>query len=424
MLKKDYKIDKKFIRNFSKLILGTGSAQLVNILTVPILTRLYGVEAYGIQAIYISIAGIVCIIATGRYESAILLASNDKKGFCICCLTLFLSVCLSICWELIYVLYADEVLYLLGTDNITYWLQHLPLTVISFALASVVAMWLNRVRDYNMMARSGVFISLVNFILAFVYAKLYPGDEMGLCFSTFTGQFTISMIFILYCYRKKYFKWSWISVKGMINCACRYQDMPKYMVVGGVFNELSSRLPIFFLQCYFGEIVVGWYSMSVKLLGMPLSLISSSIGNVFIRDAAEEWNNYGNCWNSFKKTILILIAIGVLPAIMIYGFATDVFVIFLGERWYMAGIYCIYLIPMYFIKFVFSPLSNVLFIAGKQKVFLFLQFCRAGVAYVSMWLGYSIFQTADAAIVLFGIGFSAYYITVLMQCGKIAKCSI
>ena len=82
----------------------------------------------------------------------------------------------------------------------------------------------------------------------------------------------------------------------------------------------------------------------------------------------------------------------------------------------MAGVYCTYLIPMYYIKFVFSPVSNVLLIANKQQIFLYLQFCRIIVIYAGMQLGYILYGSADAIIVFYGISFSLYYLIVLMYC--------
>ena len=86
----------------------------------------------------------------------------------------------------------------------------------------------------------------------------------------------------------------------------------------------------------------------------------------------------------------------------------------------MAGVYCVYLIPMYFINFVFSPLSYVLDIANKRNIFFYLQLCRLAVVYLFMQVGYRLFFTADAVVIFYGIGFSLYYAIVLLYCRKVA----
>lgn len=420
ILSKYSSIDGRFIRNFSKLILGTGSSQLISILTVPILTRLYGVEAYGTQAYYLSIVGIFVIFATGRYENAILLAEDAQESFMVCCFTIMLSIVLSIVGGIIYFLFKENLFFLHGSVEIFYWLQWLPITVFAITLFLVCTIYLNRMRDYGMMAKSGVLVSIFNFITSFLYALLYPEDSFGLYFNTFVGNLLIGIVLTFYCSSKKYFLWNWLSLKDMFCVAKKYSNMPKYMICGGLLNELSSRLPVFFLQSFAGEVVVGWYAMGLKLLGMPIQLITTSVGNVFIRDAAEEWNENKHCWCSFKKTFLLLIMAGIVPSILIYLFSVDIFSLYLGDKWCMAGVYCTYLVPMYFIKFVFSPLSMVLIIANRQKIFLYLQFCRILVAGLFLQMGYIFFETADAVILSFGLGFSIYYIMVLVYCGKVA----
>ncbi len=44
--------NKTLVSSFSKLATGTAIAQVIGILSIPILTRMYSVEAYGIQAVY------------------------------------------------------------------------------------------------------------------------------------------------------------------------------------------------------------------------------------------------------------------------------------------------------------------------------------------------------------------------------------
>lgn len=86
----------------------------------------------------------------------------------------------------------------------------------------------------------------------------------------------------------------------------------------------------------------------------------------------------------------------------------------------MSGVYCAYLVPMYFIKFIYSPLSGILLIANKQKEFLYTQLCSIVVVYMGMKLGYSLFGTIDIVIILYGLSLFTYYSLVLVYCCSIA----
>ena len=69
-----------FKSNVVKLVFGTGLAQVLPIAVLPILTRMYSPEEFGIFAIYMAVAGILGVVATGRYELSIVLPDNDKEA--------------------------------------------------------------------------------------------------------------------------------------------------------------------------------------------------------------------------------------------------------------------------------------------------------------------------------------------------------
>ncbi len=73
-----------------KLVTGTTLAQVITILAAPVITRLYGPEAFGFLAIFASITSILGVIACMRYEMAIMLPKTDEEaanllGLCLPC---------------------------------------------------------------------------------------------------------------------------------------------------------------------------------------------------------------------------------------------------------------------------------------------------------------------------------------------------
>jgi len=86
-----------FIKNIFSLLLGTGFAQALAIISSPILTRLYSPEEFGVFALYNSVVAVFLVFASGKYEYAFVLPSNKKEAenlFKLSTLTLFLQVLL------------------------------------------------------------------------------------------------------------------------------------------------------------------------------------------------------------------------------------------------------------------------------------------------------------------------------------------
>lgn len=83
----DAKSDKKaFGKDVGKLVSGTVVAQVVGIILIPIITRVFSPEIYGLATIFISIVSILTVVSRLRYELAILLPKGEEKSMvCFLC---------------------------------------------------------------------------------------------------------------------------------------------------------------------------------------------------------------------------------------------------------------------------------------------------------------------------------------------------
>lgn len=69
-----------FATDVLKLVTGTTFAQIIAVLASPLLTRLYGPEAFGFLALFTSITSIIGVVACMRYELAIMLPKTDEEA--------------------------------------------------------------------------------------------------------------------------------------------------------------------------------------------------------------------------------------------------------------------------------------------------------------------------------------------------------
>ena len=81
----------EFSRNVLTLMTGTTIAQAIPIAISPILTRIYTPEDFGMFALYMSVASILSVVATGRYELAIMLPKKDEDAVNIVALSIIIS---------------------------------------------------------------------------------------------------------------------------------------------------------------------------------------------------------------------------------------------------------------------------------------------------------------------------------------------
>jgi O-antigen/teichoic acid export membrane protein len=84
-------------------------------------------------------------------------------------------------------------------------------------------------------------------------------------------------------------------------------------------------------------------------------------------------------------------------------------VIAFGESWSMSGKIAIWLIPLFAFRFVASPLSYMVYIAGKQNVDLFWQISLLSITLVT----FSITEIFSTSVQIYSLGYAFLYLVYL-----------
>ncbi|MEG1574858.1 MAG: oligosaccharide flippase family protein, partial [Bacteroidales bacterium] len=122
------------IGNFGKSILtlgiGTSAAQALSLFFYPILGRLYSPKEFGLLATITVISSIIVVIATGRYEQAILIAKTKKEAANILGLSILFSIFVCLIFTIIFICTASPLADWLNAPDLNYWIIVVP--IISF----------------------------------------------------------------------------------------------------------------------------------------------------------------------------------------------------------------------------------------------------------------------------------------------------
>jgi O-antigen/teichoic acid export membrane protein len=79
-----------YLRNIAVLASGTLISHALMILTLPILSRLYTPEMFGVLTVYMSSMGIISVMAAGKYELAILNPKSELTAYNIAYLSIII----------------------------------------------------------------------------------------------------------------------------------------------------------------------------------------------------------------------------------------------------------------------------------------------------------------------------------------------
>jgi len=359
----------EFSKNVLTLMTGTTIAQAIPIAISPILTRLYTPEDFGVFALFIAITSIFGSIANGRYELAIMLPKKDEDAINILALGFIINVILSLFLLLIVIIFHNYIVKLLNNKEISPWLYFVPFSVFLIGIFNLLNYFNNRMKQYKDLAKANVYKSIgmaaVQLSLGFLKAGVL-GLISGQIFSQIISN--AKLFFNI----KKLKLFDKINKLKMIVVAKKYQNFFKYSIISTLFNSTSNiGMPII-IKIFFAIDVVGFYFFSNKIVRLPISLILSSLSQVYFQKAS-------NLYHINKKELLIFtlkiqfkIAIILAPFLIVFSLiAPYIFEIVFGKEWREAGEYIKYFAVFIFFNSLYSPISSLGDILSKQKLLLF-----------------------------------------------------
>jgi len=410
----------EFSRNILTLMTGTTIAQAIPIAISPILTRLYTPEDFGVFALYMSISGIVAVIATGRYELAIILPTSEDEAKHIFVLSLLITLVISLI-TLFGILFFNELITnLLDNQKISSWLYFIPLTVFTLGIYQSLSYWLNRQKSYKDIAANKAIQSAT-----IASANLSLGFSKFMSFGLIGGQIIGQGVAMILLYKKVIEKdpniFSKITFSKITILARRYIDFLTINTLHSFINMAKENFANILIATQYVSAYLGMYYLVIKVMKAPVTLIGYSVSQVFYKKATDLFNENKNIYKLVRKMMISLFLVGILPLIAFLTFAIDVFSLIFGEDWSIAGYYAQALAPYIFLHFIASPLGMVPIIVKKQKQALLWGITESALFIFSFIMGYTLFEDLNLTLWLLSLTMFLYFPVYFLWILKISK---
>src|SRR5699024_23476 len=131
-------LQSSFIRNVMVLVSGTAAAQAIALILIPVITRLYGPEIYGLMGSFKAIINIIVPIAALTYPIAIVLPNSDREAKGIMLIAFKISLYLSIISLIILVFFIMKIFFVLIVVEIYNYLYLFILYIIIIILLYII----------------------------------------------------------------------------------------------------------------------------------------------------------------------------------------------------------------------------------------------------------------------------------------------
>jgi len=349
---------------------GTTIAQAIPLAISPILTRIYTPDDFGVLGLFLAISSITGAVATGRYEQAILLPEKKENALVIVKLCFLASLVLSFFLLIVIVLFSGYFAGRLGNEEIRFWLFLVPFATLSLGFYNTLNYYNLRLKQFKNVSKSQILRSTTLGISQVVIGLIKSG-ALGLI----TGQIIsyVSGISILSNsipnLRNNLKKITWTSIKEQ---AKLYVKFPKFSLPSTFVNTTTLNLTPILISSFFSMTTLGFYSLSLRIIGVPSRVLGNSFSQVFYQKATEMFNNNNKVEPIFVKTLLRLLMVGVPPFLILYFFVEPIFEIVFGVDWKISGTYAKILIPLAASRFVSSSMSPITNIMQKQHISLMI----------------------------------------------------
>ena len=410
----------EFLKDALTLITGTSISQAIPILITPVLTRLYLPEEYGLMGIYLGISLLLGILSTLSYQAAILLPENENEALSILQLCIISSFLVSVFSAIVILFLNHKVAGWMNAPELSTYLYLVPLSILSIGVNNAFTSWANRLNLYKSISMSKI-ISAVSTPFFSIILGLFINGPFGLFAGLIAGQLISPSILIIHAYKRNGVIFHLNSKSELIKSAKIYRDFPKYSLWADFINNFVNQLPIYMLSIYSGKNDVGHYNLSNRILGMPITLISTSIGQIFYQKASNDYIQKGNCEELYIKTFKFLFLLSVIPFSILIIFGPGIFGLFFGKEWREAGVYSQIMGLMFFFKFTVSPLSYMYYIANRQKEDLIIHIYLILSTAFCFYIGHILFHNVLVMLRLFTLNFSTVYLFYLFRTYRLSK---
>ncbi|SFD37201.1 Membrane protein involved in the export of O-antigen and teichoic acid [Enterococcus casseliflavus] len=358
-----------FFKSIFQLAFGSILAQLITVLCSPFLTRIYSVEDMGMYALLLTVISIFGSVINGKYDFAIVSTKDEKDIDGLVQVSFLFSIVATI---LIVIFFSSYLIFIADIkNNIILIMLLIFLLLLIVGIVNILNSINNRMQNYKIISEVYVIrTSIQNFLLLIL--GMFNFGPVGMLGAQVIGN--------LMGIRKQYKTTNISNVfnknldfKRLVFIVKKYKSFPMFSMSANILNNISYSILNFFISGLFGMTSLGLYSMSYKILGLPLSLISVNVSKVFFRDAAEEYKDYGRYNKALFKSTILLTSLAIPMCIILFAFSPIIFEIAFGKDWRVAGEYAKILAPMFSIRLVVGSLVPAFIVCNKQRFELLFQ---------------------------------------------------
>ena len=396
-----------FLRSVGSVFTGTLIAQLIPIVGTLVLARIFDPAAFGVFAAWLGAVLFLGVVLTGRFETSLAIEADGQPRRAAVVMILLTIAMMSFAAAVLVGLTALLGLEVLARMPVGLLVAAMP-TAVMVAGTQTLQNWAaadGRYRHLTIMR----IAQATSVVLLQIAIGLVWSDAVGLGFGYLTGA-CFGLVVGIVLRPPERTRCSGLKAE-LLAYWRKHRRFPLYSLPADAVNAAAAQLPVFVVAARFGSEAAGLLAMAMRMLGAPMSLLAASVLDVFKRHAGQAFRERGECRAEYLHAFRILLVVAVIAAVAIVLGVEPIFAAVFGEAWLGAGTMALWLLPRFAVGFVASPLSYMVYVAGKQQLDLIWQLALLAMTLATLLL----VDSTQWALVSYSLGYSGLYLVYLLM---------
>lgn len=383
-------------------------SQVIPIAILPFLTRIVPAAQLGTYFVWFGAVSVLTVIATARLDMAVFVARTEEEVRRLLHAVLAISVgvgATALVGAFYYESLSSRPLLTGGADDFT--LAWSALACLMAINQTIIAVFVYRA-NFRGMAVAKVALAAVVSVSQLVACWIFP-SVAALVYAQLVATLLVTGFLLYRLVAETGDGFGRLSLTSIGETVKRHYRFPTFAMPSDFINVYAAQLPLFLIAARFGEVSVAFYALTLRVLAGPIGLLAGSVLTVFKERAGRDYRNMGNCLDAYRHAFLSLSVMAILPFTALFFLGEEVFVLVFGSDWAQAGRIAEVLSPMFFMKFIASPLSYTLYIAHRQLHDLVWQI----VLLAMTWAVFNLSGSLESAVLMYSGGYSFLYVAYL-----------
>ena len=405
-----FKVNSRLYKGVLNIVSGTMLAQILSILAMPILTRIYTPEDFGRFYLFSALLLLIAPVSALRIDQ-ILMVSAKRERSRLLTIGVFSALVIAVAYVALLIMLAQFGM-IDVESGLVFWLLLMFSIVISgwhllirqLRLRELNTKFVGRSAICKSVGKYGFLLplSLINPQVAFMYLSEVVGGMSALLFLSRGGVKLAGVKFYRY-----------FSIK--------YKNYIKFDLPASLLNSIALTIQIPVMSAIFGTAMVGYFSLAIQMAGLPNYHLGKAVADSFHAAMSAELD-YGRFFilrGEYTRLTVRLCLLGGVVYVPAFFLAPVVFTYVFGSEWSNSGDIVRLVLPWLFFQLVSSPCTRVFLLLDAQRVRLVIDVLSVVLTISVFTLAwYFSFEFMDA-IALLVVSKCCIYLSSVLLCFKL-----